>query len=168
MDNQIIKIIAQNTIVDEQDTFNTTTKIFNMLAESKELYPGFFNWYFRKFVPGLRDGSRKIIVSYVEGEIGGVALIKNDGVEKKICGVRVNGKYRKMGIGVRLFRECLEVLNTTKPMVTVSSERLSSFSKILKYYDFKLEQINKGYYRENSNEYVFNGSLDTTTSQPRE
>ncbi len=160
MNNQMMKIIGAETLANEKEVLNVSTEIFNLLRESKSLYPEFYSWYFGRFVQGLREGTRRIIVSYVNGGISGVALIKNDGAEKKICCVKVNDKYKKRGIGIRLFGKCFELLDTTKPMITVADERLNSFSKIFEYYGFKLEEIQKGYYRENSNEYVFNGSLD--------
>jgi len=159
MKNQVTKIIGIGTSENSKDVFTVSTEIFNVLKDSKSLYPEFFSWYFGKFVPGLTDGSRNIIVNYIDGDIVAVALVKNDGMEKKICTVKVNEKYRNVGVGIRLFGKCLEFLDTTKPMITVSAERLSSFSAILKYYGFKLEQIQKGYYKKNSDEYVFNGSL---------
>lgn len=158
MNKKEMKIIGKETLANKKDMFNVSTQIYNLIRDSESLYPGFCNWYFGKFVPGLEEGKRRIVISYFDSDISGIALVKNEG-EKKICCIKVNDKYRKMGIGIKMFEKCLELLDTERPMITVADERMCSFSKILKYYGFKLEGIHKGYYRDNSTEYVFNGLL---------
>ena len=135
--------------------------IYSVLLESQEWYPEIFKWYFKKFVPNMINGKRHIIKYHVGSDMTGIALLKKEDNEKKICTFRVKSKYRRNGIGKRLFGKCVEILNTERPMITVSAERLCYFKNIFKYYDLKLEQVLEGYYRENSSEYVFNGYLDS-------
>jgi predicted GNAT family N-acyltransferase len=137
--------------------------IFITLVESQEWYPEIFNWYCQKFVPGLVDSSRFILKYHVGNNVAGIALLKKDAQEKKICTLRVKSQYRNNGVGKALFGRCLEILDTEKPMITVSAERLCYFSNIFKYYDLKLEQVVQNYYRNNSSEYVFNGFLEWKT-----
>lgn len=139
--------------------------IFTILIESQEWYPEIFNWYFQKFVPGLFNGPRSILKYHIGNDVAGIALLKKEINEKKICTLQVKDHYRKNGIGKALFGLCLETLDTSKPMITVSAERLSYFSSIFKYYDLKLEQVVQNYYRNNSIEYVFNGFLDSNVNR---
>jgi hypothetical protein len=137
--------------------------IFTVLVESQEWYPEIFRWYFQKFVPGLVNGSRFILRYHVGNDTAGIALLKKEVKEKKICTLWVKSQYRNSGIGKTLFGRCFEALDTYKPMITVPAERLCYFSDIFKYYDVKLEQIARDYYRNDSSEYVFNGFLDSKT-----
>lgn len=136
-------------------------EIYYVIRESKQYYPQIFDWYLNKFIAGIYNGSRKILLYYVGKDIAGIALLKNDVPEKKICTFRIDGRYRNSGIGKRLLEKSLEILNTNKPMITVPGKRVWEFDKILRYYDFKLDQIVQGYYRENSSEYVFNGHINS-------
>ncbi|MBA7570389.1 MAG: GNAT family N-acetyltransferase [Dehalococcoidia bacterium] len=134
-------------------------ELYYLIRISQVWYPEILHWYFQKFVPGLNHDSRHILTFIVDNKVAGIALLKNEAAEKKICTFRVKDQYRNNGIGKTLFRRCLEILETDKPMITVPSERLSYFSNLFKHYDFKLEQVVQDYYRSNSSEYVFNGSL---------
>ena len=134
-------------------------ELYSLISLSKIWYPDIFHWYLYKFVPGLNDGSRNILIYIVDNKVAGIALIKNGAKEKKICTFRVKYDYRNNGIGKTLFRKCLETLDTDKPVFTVPAERFCYFSNILKYYNFRLEQVVQNYYMENSSEYVFNGNL---------
>lgn len=138
-------------------------EIYNLISISKVWYPDIFHWYFYKFVPGLNDGCRNILIYMVDNKVAGIALLKNEAKEKKICTFRVKYDYRNNGIGKALFKKCLETLDTGKPVFTVPDERICYFSNILKYYNFGLEQVVRNYYRDNSKEYVFNGNLGLET-----
>ncbi|MGD0794572.1 MAG: GNAT family N-acetyltransferase [Dehalococcoidales bacterium] len=135
-------------------------ELFVVIRSSQVWYPEILNWYSFKFSPGLNNGSRKIVFFAINNEIAGTALLKNIDQEKKICTFFVKNQYRNNGIGKSLFGKCLEILDTDKPVITVPAERLPQFSRIFKYYDFKLEQVVDNYYRSKSQEYVFNGNLE--------
>jgi len=53
----------------------------------------------------------------------------------------------------------MQQLHTDKPMITLHKSKLSQFEKLLNYYNFELEQIQKHYYGIFSTELVFNGLL---------
>jgi len=134
-------------------------ELCSLIHISKVWYPDIFYWYFHKFVPGINDGSRNILIYIVDNKLAGIALLKNGAEEKKICTFRVKYDFRNNGIGKKLFEKCLETLDTDKPVFTVPAERFCYFSNILKYYNFSLEQVVRNCYRESSTEYVFNGDL---------
>lgn len=133
----------------------------SLIQSSQVWYPRICDWYRQKFVPGLGNGSRKILIYVVDNEVAGIAFLKDEAKEKKICTLRVRDKYQNNGIGKTLLERCVEILGTDKPMITVPEERLYYFCNLFKHYDFKLEQVTHNYYRNNSSEYVFNGSLDS-------
>jgi predicted GNAT family N-acyltransferase len=145
------------------DSSSIKNELYSLLQVSKVWYPEIFRWYFQKFVPGLGNDSRQILIYKADNQVAGIALLKNEATEKKICTFMVKGKYRNNGIGKTLFSRCIEILGTDKPMITVPAERLSYFSNLFKYYEFELSQVLENYYRSNSVEYVFNGYLDIKT-----
>lgn len=123
-------------------------------------YPGFFNWYNKLFTAQneLVLG-REILIAEIDYQVAGVAILKNDGVEKKICTLRVGRKYRNQGIGHKLMESSFEWLGSEKPMVTVRKSKYKYFDSMFKYYGFDLAQEAKQYYSFLSTEFVFNGEL---------
>lgn len=123
-------------------------------------YQGFRSWYQGLFVEEFElECNREIIICEDKFQIAGVAIIKNDLQEKKICTLRVAREYQHQGIGHILIEMCMEQLNTSKPMITLHKSKLNQFEKLLSYYNFELEQIQKHYYSIFSTELVFNGFL---------
>lgn len=123
-------------------------------------YPNFSQWFYGKVVPGLVNHTRVIcIVKDEKGTILGVLITKNDG-EKKICTLRVASGGRRQGIGRMLLEESFKILNTNRPMITVSQSHISEFKKLLGQYHFKLKQVYYGYYSHEQLEYSYNGLLN--------
>lgn len=143
--------------VQKDKQFNSYYLILN---DIQELYPEFKYWYSTKVIPGLINGSREILTEYRENRLIGIAIIKNEKDEKKICTIKVLPEYQNKGIGIKLFKRALSSLNTNKPFVTVPEERFNEFHKIFTYYGFQLTQIIEGYYREGKKEYIYNGLLE--------
>lgn len=133
--------------------------VYNILKELGIEYPNFYTWYHDKIVPGLLIGDRKIIISLVKNIIAGVAILKCDKNEKKICTLRVHPFFRSKGIGTCLMGKSLEILGTPRPLITVSGTRVIQFIGLFRKYGFKLTQVCKNYYTNGRFEYIFNGSL---------
>src|SRR5690349_14109214 len=66
-------------------------------------YPGIEDWYYRKVVPGLRDGRRLLLRIERHGQLVGLGIAKAEEDERKICTVRVAASHFGRGIGVRIF-----------------------------------------------------------------
>ncbi|MFX4238774.1 GNAT family N-acetyltransferase [Aliarcobacter butzleri] len=133
---------------------------YNLILEDiQRFYPEFRHWYSSKVIPGLVNGSREILTEYRDERLIGIAIVKNTQEEKKICTIKVLPEYQNKGIGIKLFKRSLSLLNTNKPFVTVPEERFNEFHKIFTYYGFQLTQILEGYYREGKKEYIYNGTL---------
>lgn len=142
-----------------------TENIYKSLSNLNEDYSSFEKWYFEKVIPGIKKGDREIIITTNDKFITGVSILKNTIDEKKICTLRVNQQFRKNGVGKVLFEKSLETLNCDSPVITVSQERVSQFSSLLNYFGFELSQVISGYYKQTSDEYVYNGVLSET--QPK-
>jgi GNAT superfamily N-acetyltransferase len=154
--------------VEDDQVLEVSGRVYAILKEARHLYPQFTYWYFGKFIRGLIKGSRSIVLCTAGNAIAAVALLKHDCSEKKICTIEVIKQYRGVGLGRRLFELSFDVLNTSKPLISIADERLPYFSSITRYYGFTLEKVHKGYYRPTSTEYVFNGSLSETDLTPEE
>lgn len=135
-------------------------EIYKFLGRLVFEYQGFRSWYQGLFAEEFElKYNREIIICEEQFRIAGVAIIKNDLQEKKICTLRVAREYQHQGIGHNLIEMCMQQLHTDKPMITLHKSKLNQFEKLLNYYNFELEQIQKHYYSIFSTELVFNGLL---------
>lgn len=140
--------------------------IFSKLSDLVNEYPGFENWYYQKVIPQVVDGSRIIIIAEYEGYLSGIAILKRTLFEKKICTLRVMPKYQRLGIGRELLGASCNFLGDDKPLITVSSGRLSQFNRLFKSFGFCLTDVKEGYYKADSAEYVYNGYLNGAVFAP--
>ncbi|MDD4048905.1 MAG: GNAT family N-acetyltransferase [Clostridia bacterium] len=142
-------------------------KLYNYLRDLAESYPQFDDWFYNVVLPEveLKKGEREIIIGISELEdsnksiLTGIAILKKTQLEKKICTFRVHEDYRNQGVGTELFEKCFEYLGTRKPIITISQNRQEMFKNHIMRYKFEGTQILKGYYKQDSIEYVYNGCL---------
>lgn len=128
--------------------------IYHYIKETGDHYPDFFNWYYLKVIPGLLTGDRKILIETRDKDLKGIAIVKYS--EKKICHLNVMNIYKGSGAGIKLFERCFQELNTRRPFLTISEEKLLLFKRIISYYDFKLTSVRYDLYRKNKKEYFYN------------
>ena len=123
-------------------------------------YPNFKYWYKALFKDdkSLVLG-REIIICEKDFHIVGIAILKSDDFEKKICTLRVAKDYQRQGIGKKLMELSFEWLQDEKPIITMHRIKQSQFQPLLDYYGFKLEQKQRNYYHIFSTELVYNGIL---------
>lgn len=138
------------------------SNVFNHKDELKKVYPNIEEWINKKVKPSFnrKDGSREIILALKPENdvmrILGFMILKNTNEEKKICTIRVNKSFRKQGVGSKLFEKAIDFLGNDKDIViTISENYIENFEKILKKYDFKIDQIIDGMYVKNLKEYIF-------------
>lgn len=135
-------------------------EIYRFLNRLVVEYSGFRDWYQKLFLSTYElNKNREIIICENQLRIAGVAIVKNDGNEKKICTLRVAKDCQRQGIGHTLVEMSFGYLNTEKPMITLHKNKLRQFEKILCDYNFELEQTQKHYYNMFSTELVYNGKL---------
>lgn len=123
-------------------------------------YTDFRKWFLKLFQNGavLKEG-REILLCECDYQLAGIAILKNDGNEKKICTLRVAKTFQRNGIGQNLMELSFEWLNEDKPLITIHDSKRREFKKLFERYDFQLEEERKGYYRLFSTELVYNGVL---------
>ena len=76
--------------------------------------------------------------------------------EKKLCHLSVMPPYKNKGYGIKLFKQSFMELETEKPFLTVSEEKLVEFKRIFEYFRFELTDVIDGYYRKGKKEYFYN------------
>jgi acetyltransferase, GNAT family len=128
--------------------------LYNYIKDTKKYYPSFDIWYFMNVIPSLKDGRKKIIISHDNNNLKGLAILKYN--EKKLCHLSVMPPYKNKGYGIKLFKQSFIELETEKPFLTVSEEKLIEFKKVFDYFGFELTDIIDGYYRKDKKEYFYN------------
>ena len=135
-------------------------EIYKFLCSLVLEYCGFNDWYQRLYMGEYElKPNREIVICEDNLRLVGVAIIKNDINEKKICTLRVARDCQRQGIGHNLVELCMRELYTDTPMITLHKSKLNQFEKLLSYYNFHLEQTQNHYYSIFSTELVFNGHL---------
>ncbi len=128
-----------------------------LLDSLETYYPEFGYWYVNKCMPGIITGTDSLIVAREHGQIVGVALGKKSPEETKLRCIRVIPSYQNKGVGLHLIEKMLRDLNHDKPHCTVAEEMLHQFSRpFINLFKFDLNRVEKGLYRPQALEYVFN------------
>lgn len=133
--------------------------IKDLLCDLSGFYPDFETWLEDKVYKGIVAGERSIILHYKNNDISGLAIVKDNEVEKKLCCLRVLPRYQGSGVGIRLFQKSFDILNCNKPLLSISQEKETDFLKVFQYFGFSLEKKYSDYYRKGSYENSFNGYL---------
>lgn len=134
--------------------------IFQFVRKLSWEYPDFLKWYKKLFKNENKlKPEREIIVCESNFMIAGLAILKSDSQEKKICTLRVDKRFQRQGIGTKLVELSLEWLEEDLPIITMHKFKQNQFAPLLNYYGFKLEQTQPHYYSIFSTEYVYNGVL---------
>lgn len=157
----IPKIIKLSKITDNHVLFGKVAKsAYEVTDFICADYPKHFEWFWTKEIPRVFFGTAEIVVCSVNNEIAGVAFLKKEEDEKKICTILVLEKFRGNRIATLLLEESFKYLGTTKPLITIADYKLSMFESIIKKYEWQLTQtMCDGYYNNTSHELVFNGKL---------
>lgn len=157
------KIIDNNLIYTyENESMVLINHVFNHLKLLTSYYPNFDSWLENKVFMGLYKNERQIILEWREDLLAGIAIVKNDGFEKKICCLRVQPEFQNKGLGIKLFEKSMSLLETDKPLLSISDNHvnLDNYLKIFQYFGFKQSAIYPDLYMKNATELAFNGLLD--------
>lgn len=123
----------------------------------EQIYPKYNRWLNEKFFPNIQNGSRKMVLATDKsGKLAGVALLKDTEEEKKICCLFIREDSQRRGLGKKLMHKSLEILNTDKPLMTVSDKVYPQFNRLLDFHQFKLSYKKQDAYKEGDAEYYFN------------
>lgn len=119
-------------------------------------YPDINTWYHYQVVNQLDDSRSILIHAYDNDNLVGVAIAKK-GTHGKLRCVRVTKDLENTGLGIRLINHTLDLIEDRHPLITVSEELFHQYSRAFHhYYNFKIEQVKKGLYRNNKLEYIYN------------
>lgn len=123
-------------------------------------YPGFSLWYWTKVLPGLLKGTRHILHVGGSSRPSGIAILKREANERKICTLWVADSNRGRGVGRDLLKEAIDWLDDTHPLFTVPAERHDEFKPLMQRLCFKETARLSSVYRHGVVEHVYNGRLD--------
>lgn len=142
------------------DEFNCLVeKIYDFTAFINKSYPMHKQWFFEKLIPNIGNGTREVLfITDSEDNVVALSALKNEETEKKICTLCVDENFRGLGLGSMLIESSMEFLDTTKPLITFSENKLHTFQKFIDKYQWKLYEKVDIY--ENGNlELCYNGCL---------
>lgn len=152
--------IDRTTINRSEEASMLLPLIQEELIDLSLFYPGFQKWYESKVIPGLYSGERTLLLEMRNNHLAGIAILKNDGDEKKLCCLRIMDEFQnKGGIGLKLFERSMQELETRYPLLSVGEEKLDHFIKIFHHFGFKKSWEYPEYYRPRKTEISFNGIL---------
>ena len=121
-------------------------------------YPCYTDWLNNKFFAGLKSSQmqRGYVFALDNNMLSGMALLKKDTEEKKICCLFVKPEYRKQGIATNLIKQSIILLQTNKPLITISEQNLSMFLPLFRNFGFEITETKNGIYKKGVKEYYFN------------
>ena len=131
------------------------TELKMFLNDVAGLYPNFDGWLNFTFRRNLTSGQRKIALAHNGNEIIGVALLKSDTFESKICTFYVDPAFRGMNIGSKLMDLSISTLDSPTTFITVCDERKSELAPLLSSRGFTLERSVGGLYHPHSFEHFY-------------
>lgn len=134
-------------------------EILLVTISAKTTYPEYADWFIKKHVPGIYNGTRNTIIAVHNKKIVGVSNVKTS--ENKLCTLYFDSKYRHQRLGIKLVSESLEYLKDSKPLITMPSSYLPEFKNIIKKYNWKLTDCIDDCYIKDTSELVFNGELSS-------
>ena len=131
-------------------------EIYMLTDYNHNQYQEYLKWYYSKNIPRILNGTGEIIF-YLDGlTVAGLAILKKDKIESKICTLMIDENYRKKGYSKDLLEMSFDYLGTDKPLITIPSNRIDEFKSIINTYDWK-ESCKTDIYL--SEEVVFNKKL---------
>jgi hypothetical protein len=157
--NTSVMIDAANLARDPEQTSGVLSEVLAHVRELKDFYPHFDLWLTDQVLPGLSNGDRSILVEHRNGVLAGLAILKDDGLEKKLCCLRVLPGFQDTGLGYRMFEKAFDQLGTRSPLLSVAEERLPTFKRLFDHFGFELAETHHGLYRAGRIEFAFNGVL---------
>lgn len=162
-------LLNQKTVSDQPALLFDLLSLIELDAQFlRASYPLFNNWLAKKVVPGICAGERTVLIECRESAPVGLLIVKHTPEEKKLCTLRVRPHFESKGLGIKLFETAFELLETDRPLVSVSEIALSKFSKIFEHFGFSHEASYEGVYLPKVVEFSFNGVLSNARCVQRE
>ncbi len=147
-------------IFDDEIFNNLANRIYYVTDHLTHDYPHHYEWYYQTHLPGVKKGDREVFFVELHGNICGVAFVKKNANERKVCTFYIAEHARNIGIGRALMNKSLDYLDTKNPLITMPAAKVQYFLHFMYHYDWKITEIRDSYYTRGHDEIVFNGSLD--------
>ncbi len=122
----------------------------------EKVYPDFAEWYRRRVVPGVSDGSRMIFAEVAHDGIAGVAIAKRSREELKLCTLWRDPFRGDGDTASRLMRSAMAWLGTDRPVFTVPFDRIQRLRPVLNEFGMGAGMAVGQLYRPGVEEILFN------------
>ena len=154
------KIESIKNYIETEEFLSLADQIYNLTKHLNNSYPNYKDWFYNKQLKESLSPNRNILfVRNKNNQVVGVASLKNTKEEKKLCTLYIKKEYRNQKITTELIKESFEYLETTRPLITFSENKLSMFENIINKYNWELIQIEENIYTNDNREYCYNGRL---------
>lgn len=155
------KLIALSSLVNNHKLFvKFAQAAYNVTDFICKDYPKHFEWYWAKEIPRVFKGTGEIIICTIDNKVAGIAFLKKDEEECKVCTFLVVDEYRGKHIATKLLECSFKYLGTTQPLISIADYKIPMFEHIIKKYNWELTQVmDENYYNTTSREMVYNGKL---------
>lgn len=164
-------VLSKKSIGEEPDLLNIFfTAIYEDAPFFSASYPEFDQWVTQKVIPGIYTGERTVVIEKRSAAVSGILIVKHTEHEKKVCTLRVRPHCENRGLGIRLFEFAFDLLDTDRPLLSVSTTAKSRFTRIFDHFGFSQEATYLGLYLPFKEEHSYNGILtqdiDNTFTSP--
>jgi len=162
-------LLNQDSVTRDPYLVEQSVRLLGADAEFlRSSYPNFDHWFASKVLPGIYTGERTLLLERRESSVVGLMILKHTSSEKKLCTLRVRPHYESKGLGVRLFETAFKILETERPLLSVSQPAESKFHRLFAYFGFSKQAVYRGHYLPMVDELVYNGVLDAPESEEGE
>lgn len=145
--------------INRKNFSKATNEIYLLTDYNHKQYQEYLKWYYTKNIPRVLNGTGEIIF-YLDGlTVAGLAILKKDPDEAKICTLMITEEYRKNGYSKELLESSFEFLGTDKPLITIPSNRIEEFQGIITSYNWQETEKTDIYL---SQEIIFNSPKKLT------
>lgn len=85
--------------MNDKNFAKAVSEIYQTTAYNNRQYPGYPKWFWSKNIPRIFSKTGEIIF-YIDGfTVAGLAILKKDIEQSKLCTFHVNEEYRRKGTG---------------------------------------------------------------------
>ena len=139
--------------LDDRNKNKAIEEVLKLTMFNTLQYPEYLKWYYTKAIPRLFNNTGEIVIELDNFFIKGLSVLKKTENETKLCTLYVDDMYRNNGLGESLLAKSFDILETSKPKLTIPEHNLKQFSHFIDIYDWKSTEIINDY---NSTEIIFN------------
>lgn len=141
-----------SSLINDRDLFmGTAQSIYDFSAHLSANYPTHSEWFWKKQLPRVLDGTGEILVSTLSGKIVALAFLKKDNSECKICTLLLSDNLHQKRISERMFSDSFNFLGTSKPIFAIPEYTFPTFKPMISKYKWKLVEKSNSHFVFNSN-----------------